>query len=123
MTPEDVKTILEENKVVLFMKGTKMFPRCGYSARAMAVINQFDIPFAAVDVLADPTVRPALVAHSKWPTTPQMFIDGQLIGGSDICLELYHKGEIQKLLEPHFPGVTDKGAAARASAEGAAENA
>ncbi len=102
MTPEDVKRIVEENTMVLFMKGTRLFPRCGFSARALAVLERLERPFEVVDVLSDPTIRPALVAYSGWPTTPQVFVGGELIGGSDIVLELYESGELHKKVEAAF---------------------
>ncbi|RME76149.1 MAG: Grx4 family monothiol glutaredoxin [Planctomycetota bacterium] len=102
MTPQDVERIVKSNRLVLFMKGTRLFPRCGFSARALAVLEQLGKPFEVVDVLSDPTIRPALVAYSGWPTTPQVFVGGELVGGSDIVLELYHSGELQQKVEAAF---------------------
>jgi len=106
MTPEDVEKIVETNKVVVFMKGTKTFPRCGFSHRAVLVLQEMGVPFTDVDVLADPTIRPALCEHSKWPTTPQVFVDGKLLGGSDIVLEMFQSGDLQELVEPLFADST-----------------
>ncbi|GIW72172.1 MAG: hypothetical protein KatS3mg102_1714 [Planctomycetota bacterium] len=117
MTPEDVAQIVASNKVVLFMKGTRLFPRCGFSARALAVLEQLGVPFETVDVLADPSIRPALVQYSKWPTTPQVFIGGKLVGGSDIVLELYQSGELQRMVEPLFAERGARAAAERSAAE------
>jgi monothiol glutaredoxin len=102
MTPDDVKDLVESTKVVLFMKGTKMFPRCGFSARAVAVLNELNVPFEAVDIFSDPSVRPSLVEYSKWPTTPQVFVGGKLVGGSDLVLEMYENGDLKKLVTPLF---------------------
>ena len=102
MTPDDVKGLVESNKVIIFMKGTRMFPRCGFSARALAVLNELKVDFEAIDIFSDPSVRPSLCEYSKWPTTPQVFVGGKLVGGSDIVLEMYENGDLQKLVEPLF---------------------
>jgi monothiol glutaredoxin len=122
MTPEDVKQIVESNTMVLFMKGTRLFPRCGFSARALAVLEHLGRPFEVVDVLSDPTIRPALVEHSQWPTTPQVFVGGELVGGSDIVLELYHSGELKEQVQAAFAAAGEEAPAeAPAEATGATE--
>ena len=99
---EDVKKNLQEtvegNKVVLFMKGTKNFPQCGFSARAVEILKRCGADFKDVNVLTDPSVRQAIKEFSSWPTIPQVYIDGKFVGGSDILMEMYQSGELQKLL-------------------------
>ena len=89
---------IEQHKVILFMKGTPEAPACGFSARTVAVLQAMDVPFAAVDVLPDPRIRQELSAISDWPTIPQLFIDGELVGGCDIVTEMYESGELQEAL-------------------------
>jgi monothiol glutaredoxin len=85
---------ISENDVILFMKGTPDGPACGFSARAVAALHAVGAPFAAVDVLPDPRIRQELSALSGWPTIPQLFVGGELIGGSDIIVEMYESGEL-----------------------------
>jgi monothiol glutaredoxin len=87
-----------EHKVILFMKGTPEAPACGFSARTVAMLQSLDAPFAAVDVLPDPRIRQELSAISNWPTIPQLFVDGELVGGCDIVTEMYESGELQQTL-------------------------
>ena len=87
-----------ETPVILFMKGTPEQPMCGFSARTVAALQEFDTPFAAVDVLPDPRIRQELSALSQWPTIPQLFVNGEFVGGCDIVREMYSTGELQKLL-------------------------
>jgi monothiol glutaredoxin len=89
---------IREHKVLLFMKGTPEAPACGFSARTVAVLQSLDTPFAAVDVLPDPRIRQELSAISNWPTIPQLFIGGELVGGCDIVTEMYESGELEQLL-------------------------
>ncbi len=89
---------IEEHKVLLFMKGTPDAPACGFSARTVAALQALDVPFAAVDVLPDPRIRQELSAISNWPTIPQLFVDGELIGGCDIVTEMYESGELAQAL-------------------------
>ena len=98
-----IQEAIRENKVILFMKGTPDQPRCGFSARAAAAVEAVGVPFAAVDVLADPRIRQELTAVSNWPTTPQLFVDGELIGGSDIVMEMYESGELHEALGAEKP--------------------
>ena len=89
---------IDEHKVILFMKGTPEAPACGFSARTVAALQALDTPFAAVDVLPDPRIRQELSALSQWPTIPQLFIDGELVGGCDIVTEMYESGELAQAL-------------------------
>lgn len=89
---------IDEHKVILFMKGTPEAPACGFSARTVAMLQSLDAPFAAVDVLPDPRIRQELFAISNWPTIPQLFVDGELLGGCDIVTEMYESGELAQAL-------------------------
>jgi monothiol glutaredoxin len=89
---------IAEHRVILFMKGTPEAPGCGFSARTVAALQALDAPFAAVDVLPDPRIRQELSAISNWPTIPQLFVDGELVGGCDIVTEMYESGELAQLL-------------------------
>jgi len=94
----EIQKAIAENPVLLFMKGTPEQPACGFSARTVAVLQSLGRPFAAVNVLPDPRIRQELSALSNWPTIPQLFIDGELVGGCDIVMEMYQSGELQQLL-------------------------
>jgi monothiol glutaredoxin len=89
---------IADNRVILFMKGTPEAPACGFSARTVAALQALDTPFAAVDVLPDPRIRQELSAISDWPTIPQLFVDGELVGGCDIVCEMYESGELAEAL-------------------------
>ncbi len=89
---------ISEHAVILFMKGTPEAPACGFSARTVAVLEALDTPFAAVDILPDPRIRQELSAISSWPTVPQLFVNGELIGGCDIVCEMYESGELSQAL-------------------------
>jgi monothiol glutaredoxin len=95
---EAIVEAIEEHKVILFMKGTPEAPACGFSARTVAVLQSLDAPFAAVDVLPDPRIRQELSAISNWPTIPQLFVGGELLGGCDIVTEMYESGELAQAL-------------------------
>jgi monothiol glutaredoxin len=95
---DTIRETVENNRVVLFMKGTKNFPQCGFSARAVEVLKRCGAEFKDVNVLADPAIREGIKVYSSWPTIPQVYIDGKFVGGSDILIELYQSGELQKLL-------------------------
>ena len=101
MTPLDrIRDQVTNNTVVLYMKGTPQFPQCGFSSRAAQVLHACGVKdFLAVNVLADPEIFENLKYYANWPTFPQLYVKGELIGGSDIMIEMYQKGEIQKLLE------------------------
>lgn len=96
---ERIKQTVENNDVVLFMKGSPEFPQCGFSGRAVQVLQACGARFASVDVLADPEVREGIKQYSNWPTIPQLYVKGEFVGGSDIMLEMYQNGELQKKLE------------------------
>jgi len=95
---EAIQEAISENRVILFMKGTPDQPMCGFSARTSAILQSLGEPFAAVDVLPDPRIRHELSALSNWPTIPQLFVDGELVGGCDIVTEMYQSGELQEVL-------------------------
>ena len=95
---EAIENAISENQVILFMKGTPDQPMCGFSARTAAILQSVGKPFAAVDVLPDPRIRQELSSLSNWPTIPQLFVDGELIGGCDIITEMYESGELQQAL-------------------------
>jgi monothiol glutaredoxin len=90
---------ISEHKVILFMKGTPEAPACGFSARTVAALQSLDVPFAAVDILPDPRIRQELSAVSDWPTIPQLFANGELVGGCDIVTEMYESGELAGALQ------------------------
>lgn len=97
-----IKKEIEGNKVVVFMKGTPDAPRCGFSAATVEILKSFPYPFKGVDILADLAIREALPDYSEWPTFPQIFIDGKLVGGCDIIHELRDSGELATLLKEAF---------------------
>ena len=91
-----IQNAITENPVILFMKGNPEAPACGFSARTVAALQSVGAPFAAVDVLPDPRIRAELSAISNWPTIPQLFVDGELVGGCDIVCEMYESGELEE---------------------------
>jgi monothiol glutaredoxin len=93
-----IESAIAENPVILFMKGTPDAPACGFSARTVAILKTLDQKFAAVDVLPDPRIRQELSGLSNWPTIPQLFIDGDLVGGCDIVTEMFESGELAEAL-------------------------
>ena len=95
---ERIQKQVDENPVILYMKGTPQFPQCGFSGRAAQVLKACGVQFAAVNILADREIAEGLPQFANWPTFPQLYIKGQLVGGSDIMLEMYQKGELQKML-------------------------
>ena len=95
---DEIQKAISENRVILFMKGTPNQPACGFSARTVAVLESVGQPFAAVDILPDPRIRQELSALSNWPTIPQLFVDGELLGGADIVAEMYQSGELHEAL-------------------------
>ncbi|MEZ0292110.1 MAG: Grx4 family monothiol glutaredoxin [Solirubrobacteraceae bacterium] len=107
-TPEQqisaaIQEAIAENDVILFMKGTPEAPRCGFSARTVQVLEALGTPFAAVDILPDPRIRQELSALSQWPTIPQLFVRGELVGGCDIITEMYESGELAETLGVEQP--------------------
>src|SRR4051812_26861911 len=101
---DTIRETVEKNRVVLFMKGTKSFPQCGFSQRAVEILKRCGASFKDVNVLTDPAIREGIKTFSQWPTIPQVYIDGKFVGGSDILLELYQSGELQKLIDAGQPG-------------------
>ena len=95
---EAIQSAISENPVILFMKGTPDQPMCGFSARTVAILQSVGTPFAAVNILPDPRIRQELSGLSNWPTIPQLFIDGEFVGGCDIVTEMYESGELQTAL-------------------------
>lgn len=95
---ERIKQQITDNKVMLYMKGTPQFPQCGFSGRAVQILQACGTEFGSADVLADQEIREGIKAYSNWPTIPQLYINGEFVGGSDIMMEMYEKGDLQKLL-------------------------
>jgi monothiol glutaredoxin len=104
---EHLGKLIESNEVILFMKGTPDAPACGFSARTVAALNAMGKRYAAVDILPDPRIRQELTAISEWPTIPQLFVDGELIGGCDIVMEMYENGELADTLGVEQPADED----------------
>lgn len=96
---ERIRQQIADNPVLVYMKGTPDFPQCGFSAQAVAALKACGKEFAYVNIFEDPEVREALKTYSNWPTFPQIYVNGELIGGSDITLEMYHSGELKALLD------------------------
>ena len=97
-TLEKIKKQIQDNPVILYMKGTPDMPQCGFSSRAVQCLHACKVDFAYIDVLADPDIRATLPQYAKWPTFPQLYVNSELIGGSDIILEMFQQGELQALL-------------------------
>ena len=95
---ERIKEQLESNPVLVYMKGTPDFPQCGFSGQTVAALKAIGRPFSYVNIFDDPEIREGLKTYSNWPTFPQLYVDGELVGGCDIVVEMYHSGELQKLL-------------------------
>lgn len=103
-----IKDQIEKNPVLLYMKGTPDFPQCGFSGQTVAALKAVGRPFAYVNIFEDPEIRDGLKVYSSWPTFPQLYIDGELIGGADIVVEMYHSGELKDLLaEDEAVGAND----------------
>lgn len=98
-TQEKIKQQMEENTVILFMKGNAELPMCGFSARAVNILKSCGIKFATVNVLDDEEIRQGIKVYSNWPTIPQLYINGEFVGGSDIIAEMFESGELQDLLK------------------------
>lgn len=96
---QKIENMLNEHKVVLFMKGTQQFPMCGFSARASAILQDIGVEFKDVNVLDDEEIRTAIKEYGNWPTIPQLYINKKLVGGSDIMMEMYQAGELQEMLK------------------------
>ena len=98
-TQTRISDLLKQNRVMVFMKGNPSFPACGFSARAVAILNEVGAKFGSVDVLEDESVRQGIKEFGNWPTIPQVYIDQKLVGGSDILMEMFETGELKKMLE------------------------
>jgi monothiol glutaredoxin len=96
---EKIQALVDAHPVLLFMKGSKLFPQCGFSNNAVQILNSFGVTFHAIDVLADQSIREGVKVFSQWPTIPQLYIQGEFIGGSDIMIEMYQSGELGEMLE------------------------
>ncbi|WP_067737101.1 Grx4 family monothiol glutaredoxin [Novosphingobium naphthalenivorans] len=90
--------IVNNNDIVLFMKGTPLFPQCGFSSRAVAILEHLGVPYESVDVLQDMDIRQGIKSFSEWPTIPQLYVKGEFVGGSDIMMEMYEAGELHQLM-------------------------
>ncbi|HEX8214062.1 MAG TPA: Grx4 family monothiol glutaredoxin [Allosphingosinicella sp.] len=96
---ERIAEVVNANDVTLFMKGTALFPQCGFSSRAIAILDHLGVAYETVDVLQDPEIRQGIKEYSDWPTIPQLYVKGEFVGGSDIMMEMFEAGELQQLLE------------------------
>jgi monothiol glutaredoxin len=94
-----ISEIVNANDVTLFMKGTALFPQCGFSSRAIAILDHLGVAYETVDVLQDPEIRNGIKEFSDWPTIPQLYVKGEFVGGSDIMMEMFEAGELQQLLD------------------------
>ncbi|AKQ42578.1 glutaredoxin-related protein [Aurantiacibacter atlanticus] len=97
-TSERISEIVNKDDVVLFMKGTPLFPQCGFSSRAIAILDHCNVAFGSVDVLQDMEIRQGIKAYSDWPTIPQLYVKGEFVGGSDIMMEMFEDGELLQLM-------------------------
>ncbi len=98
-TTERLDALVNGNEIVLFMKGTPLFPQCGFSSRAIAILEHLGAPYETVDVLADQEIRQGIKQYSDWPTIPQLYVKGEFVGGSDIMMEMFESGELKSLIE------------------------
>ena len=94
-----IEEVVRNNDIVLFMKGTPLFPQCGFSSRAVAILDHLGVKYESVDVLQDPEIRAGIKDYSDWPTVPQLYLKGEFLGGSDIMMEMFQAGELQALVE------------------------
>ena len=96
---ERIDALVKTNDILLFMKGTPLFPQCGFSSRAIAILDHLGQPFETVDVLADQDIRQGIKQYSDWPTIPQLYVKGEFVGGSDIMMEMFESGELKQLVD------------------------
>jgi monothiol glutaredoxin len=96
---ERIDQLVKNNDVVLFMKGTPLFPQCGFSSKAIAILDHLGVTYESVDVLQDTEIRAGIKDYSDWPTIPQLYVKGEFLGGSDIMMEMYEAGELQAMVE------------------------
>ncbi len=115
---DHLKKAIDEERVMLFMKGTPDAPYCGFSARVVGMLNALGVEYAALDILPDPRIRQELSALSGWPTMPQLFVNGQLVGGCDIVTEMFQSGELAQTLGVEQPGAEEQPAQGQASQPG-----
>ncbi|AFZ36802.1 glutaredoxin-like protein [Stanieria cyanosphaera PCC 7437] len=94
-----IDQLINNNKILVFMKGSKLMPQCGFSNNVVQILNTLGVPYETVDVLADLEIRQGIKEYSNWPTIPQVYINGEFVGGSDIMIELYQSGELQQMVE------------------------
>ncbi len=102
MNPETqarIQKMVDDNKIMVFMKGNKLMPQCGFSNNVVQILNTLGVPFETCDILADQEVRQGVKEYSNWPTIPQVYLNGEFLGGSDILIELYQSGELQQMVE------------------------
>lgn len=99
-TQERIDEMVNKNKVFLFMKGTPDFPQCGFSMRAVSIVRALEVPFDSFDVLSDPEVRQGIKEYANWPTIPQLYIDGEFVGGSDIVMQMWESGQLEAMVKP-----------------------
>ncbi|MEL6494394.1 MAG: Grx4 family monothiol glutaredoxin [Cyanobacteria bacterium J06623_7] len=102
MTPEvkaRIDQLVNDNKIMVFMKGSKLMPQCGFSNNVVQILNTLGVPYETLDILADPEIRQGIKEYSNWPTIPQIYLNGEFVGGSDIAIELYQSGELQQMVE------------------------
>ena len=102
MTPEvkqRIEKLVKDNKILVFMKGSKLMPQCGFSNNVVQILNSLGIPYETLDILEDQEIRQGIKEYSNWPTIPQVYINGEFVGGSDIMIELYQSGELQQMVE------------------------
>lgn len=101
MTPElqaRIDNLIQQNKIMVFMKGNKLMPQCGFSNNVVQILNTLGVPFETVDILEDPELRQGVKEYSNWPTIPQVYVNGEFLGGSDILVQMYQNGELQQLV-------------------------
>jgi len=98
---ERIRTEVQGSDVVLFMKGTPVFPQCGFSARVVQVLTHLGVKFRSVDVLSDPSIRQGIKEYSNWPTIPQLYVKGEFVGGCDIITEMFQTGELSEMFQTH----------------------
>jgi len=102
MTPEvteRIEKLINDNKIMVFMKGNKLMPQCGFSNNVVQILNVLGVPFETFDVLSDNEIRQGVKEYSNWPTIPQVYLNGEFLGGSDILIELYQNGQLQETVE------------------------
>lgn len=96
---ERIEAEINANPVVLYMKGTPVFPQCGFSARVVQILSHVGVPFKGINVLEDPEIREGIKAYTNWPTIPQLYVNGEFLGGCDIVMEMFQSGELQSMMQ------------------------